>query len=110
MPKTGAWLTSKLKINDYDLLHPETSIQLGAKFFSDLLKKYNNDFRWAAVAYNGGPGNLEKWKKKYYHNDFNYFLEILPVKESRNYCRKTYQNYLHYKISRILYDEGLRSF
>ena len=110
MPKTGAWLTSKLKINDYDLLHPETSIQLGAKFFSDLLKKYNNDFRWAAVAYNGGPGNLEKWKKKYYHNDFNYFLEILPVKESRNYCRKTYQNYLHYKISRILYDEGIRSF
>lgn len=110
MPKTGEWLTSKLKINDYDLLHPETSIQLGAKFFSDLMRRYNNDFRWAAVAYNGGPGNLQKWKKKYYYNDFNYFLEILPVKESRNYCRKTYQNFLHYKISRILYDEGIRSF
>jgi hypothetical protein len=108
MPKTGQWLTSKLKIQEYDLLHPEISIKLGAKFFSDLIRSYENDFRWASIAYNGGPGNLKKWKKKYYHGDFNYFLEILPVQESRNYCRKTYQNYLHYKIIRILYDEGIR--
>ncbi len=108
MPKTGKWLASKMGINEYNLLHPQISIQLGAKFYSDLLKMYNYDFRWASIAYNGGPGNLKKWKKKYYHGDFNYFLEILPVSESRNYCRKTYQNFLHYKITRILYDEGIR--
>ncbi|GIX42720.1 MAG: transglycosylase [Leptospiraceae bacterium] len=108
MPQTGKWLTSRLGIKEYNLLHPEISIQLGSKFFSDLLRMYEQDFRWASVAYNGGPGNLRKWKKKYYHGDFNYFLEILPVKESRNYCRKTYQNFIHYKISRILYDEGMR--
>lgn len=109
MPKTGEWLNSKLRIENYDLLHPETSIQLGTKFFSDLIRSYNNNFRWAAIAYNGGPGNLRKWKKQYYHGDFNYFLEILPNQESRNYCRKTYQNYIHYRISRLLYDQGIRN-
>ncbi|MCS7205093.1 MAG: lytic transglycosylase domain-containing protein [Leptospiraceae bacterium] len=108
IPRTGEWLNAKLKIPNYDLYHPEVSIHLGTKFFSDLLKMYDNDFRWAAIAYNGGPGNLRKWKQKYYQGDFNYFLEILPVQESRNYCRKTYQNYLHYKISRILYDQGIK--
>lgn len=109
MPKTGEWLNAKLKLHNYNLLHPETSIIMGTKFFSDLLKNYNNDFRWASIAYNGGPGNLKKWKNQYFHGDFNYFLEVLPNQESRNYCRKTYQNYLHYKISRLLYDQGIRN-
>lgn len=110
MPKTGEWLSQKLKIENYDLFKPEDSIFLGSKFFSDLMKMYEHNFHWASIAYNGGPGNLAKWKKKYYKGDFYYFLEILPSEESRNYCRKTYQNYLHYKISRILYDYGIRQF
>ncbi|MFN3603474.1 MAG: lytic transglycosylase domain-containing protein [Leptonema sp. (in: bacteria)] len=108
MPKTGVWLAEKLKRENYNLFKPDDSIDLGAKFFSDLLRSYGNDFHWAAIAYNGGPGNLRKWKNKYYTGDFFYFLEILPSEESRNYVRKTYQNYLNYKISHRLYDYGIR--
>ncbi len=104
LPSTGMWLAKKLKKENVDLFHPEVSIDLGSKFFSDLLNSNSNDFQWAAIAYNGGPGNLRKWKRSFYNNDFYYFLEILPSEESRNYARKTYQNYLHYKISRLLYN------
>lgn len=108
MPKTGEWLASKMGIKSYDLTNPVTSIQLGTKFFSDLLRAQDQDFRWASMAYNGGPGNTRKWKRLYYQGDFNYFLEVLPVEETRNYVRKTYENYLHYHAARILYDQGIR--
>ncbi len=108
MPRTGAWLAGKLGVKDYDLTDPETSIRFGTKFFSDLMRSNNGDFRWASISYNGGPGNKGKWKRKYYRGDFNYFLEVLPVQESRNYVRKTYENYLHYHAARILYDPGIR--
>ncbi len=100
MPKTGAWLAGMImKKQTLDLHNPSHNIRLGAYYFSRLLKKYDKDFRWSAIAYNGGPGNLRKWKRKHYQNDFYHFLEKLPNKEARNYCRITYSNYLRYKIA-----------
>ncbi|MBE7438090.1 MAG: lytic transglycosylase domain-containing protein [Spirochaetales bacterium] len=102
MPATGKWVAGGLKMENYDLLHPEHSIRIGTKFFADLLRQYDNDFRWSALAYNGGPGNLRKWKRQHYDNDFNLFLERIPVAEPRNYCRITYQNYMHYRVASLL--------
>ncbi len=103
MPATGAWLFDKMKLPSRNLLEPAVSIQLGTKYMSDMLRAHDQDFRWASIAYNGGPGNLRKWKKQYYQDDFNLFLEKLPVAEPRNYCRITYQNYMHYRITYLLY-------
>ena len=98
MPRTGSWLSKKLfRRKQADIENPKTNIHLGIYYFARLIKKNQNDFRWAAIAYNGGPGNLRKWKKKYYTGDFYYFLERLPNNESRNYCRITYENFLRYK-------------
>lgn len=108
MPATGKWLAGKMGISSYNLLDPETSIQLGTKFFADLLRSNDGDFRYASIAYNGGPGNLRKWKNAYYKGDFNLFLENIPKSESRHYCRITYQNYMHYRVKNDLYSrEGL---
>ncbi len=107
MPRTGEWLASRSNMPDYDLLDPETSIRLGSMFFADLLRMYDQDFRWASIAYNGGPGNLKKWKARYYNGDFNHFLEHIPKAESRNYCRITHQNYMHYWITDRIYGQGL---
>ena len=103
MPSTGEWLAANvLKTKTFDLQDPKTNIKLGTNYFSQLMQKYKGDFLWAAIAYNGGPGNVRNWKKTYYHNDdFYHFLEKIPSREARNYCRITYENYLRY---RILYD------
>jgi hypothetical protein len=37
-----------------DLFDPAVSLELGTKYFSDLLKRYNGDFVSAAVGYNAG--------------------------------------------------------
>lgn len=107
MPRTGEWLASRSNMPNYDLLDPETSIRLGSMFFADLLRMYDQDFRWASIAYNGGPGNLKKWKARYFNGDFNHFLEHIPKAESRNYCRITHQNYMHYWITDRIYGQGL---
>ncbi|MCB1172077.1 MAG: lytic transglycosylase domain-containing protein [Leptospiraceae bacterium] len=103
MPRTGQWLAGKMGLQQYDLNDPDTNIKMGSRFFADLTRSYDNDFRWAAIAYNGGPGNLRKWKASFFRGDLYHFLEHLPKAESRNYCRITYQNYLHYQIASDLY-------
>ena len=98
MPSTGRMLARALRVSKYSLHDPEISIQFGAKFLSDLLNMYGKNLRWSSIAYNGGPGNLRKWKRKYYDGDFNHFLERLPTKESRDYCRIIMANYRNYKV------------
>jgi soluble lytic murein transglycosylase-like protein len=103
MPKTGAWMAGKLKIQNPDYYNPDTSILIGTYYFSDLIRQYDGEFRWASMAYNGGPGNLRKWKREYYKGDFYLFLENLHVAETRNYVRFTYENAMHYKTVYTLY-------
>jgi len=101
MPATGRIIAKKLKIQNYSLHDPEVSIKFGTKFIADLLNSYGA-LKWASIAYNGGPGNLRKWKRNHYINDFNHFLEELPSKESRDYCRIIISNYINYKVLRKL--------
>ncbi|MCZ8344255.1 MAG: lytic transglycosylase domain-containing protein [Leptospira sp.] len=98
MPATGRELANRMGITSYSLYEPNTSIRLGTKFLAYLLKSNENELKWASIAYNGGPGNLRKWKKQVYRGDFNHFLEDLPVKESRDYCRIVVSNYYAYDI------------
>lgn len=98
MPATGKELAQRMGVTDYSLYTPNISIRLGTKFLAYLLKSNENQLSWASIAYNGGPGNLRKWKKAVYRGDFNHFLEDLPVKESRDYCRIVVSNYYAYDI------------
>ncbi|TGK00994.1 lytic transglycosylase domain-containing protein [Leptospira semungkisensis] len=100
MGATGKGLAHGLGLESYSLFDPEISIQMGAKFLKYLLSSNENDLKWASIAYNGGPGNLRKWKRNHYHGDFNHFLEELPSKESRDYCRIVTSNYYNYQSLR----------
>ena len=99
MPATSKPIVKKLyNLSDYDMHNHDINIHVGIYFFSKLLKQYQNDYKWAAIAYNGGPGNLRKWKRLYYNGDFYHFLEALPNAESRNYCRITFENLIRYNV------------
>lgn len=57
------------------LYEPEINIMLGTKYFSELLKYYNNIYL-ALTAYNAGLGNVEKW------------IEEEIIRDDRNRDRK----------------------
>ncbi|WP_061249303.1 lytic transglycosylase domain-containing protein [Leptospira alstonii] len=96
MGPTGKEIAKRMNLNSYSLFDPEVSIEMGARFLRYLVAS-NGNLQWASIAYNGGPGNLRKWKRNHYRGDFNHFLEELPVKEPRDYCRIVSSNYYNYQ-------------
>ena len=59
-----------------DPYNAEQNINGGAKYLSDLLKKYDGDIDKTLAAYNAGPGNVAKYDG------------VPPFKETQNYINK----------------------
>lgn len=97
MPGTGATMAKEVGMSSYDLLDPETSINLGAAHIRDLLLKYDGNLDAALAGYNAGTGNADKWIRLG-------ILGSIPFKETRNYVVNV-QNYQ--KIYATMYAEQL---
>jgi soluble lytic murein transglycosylase-like protein len=44
-----------------ELFDPEVNLDLGCRYLRRMLDRYGNDVRLALMAYNAGPGNVDKW-------------------------------------------------
>ena len=96
MPSTGR----KLGFDEDDLKDPRISMTAGQKYLAKLLKNglVKNDVMLMAVAYNAGPGNLQKWKKGLgAKDDALLFLEIMPAKETRQFVKRIMAAYWIYQ-------------
>ncbi|MBL4692045.1 MAG: lytic transglycosylase domain-containing protein, partial [Magnetovibrio sp.] len=82
------------------LFEPELNLKLGQKYISMLLgdKKINGDLFLMAAAWNGGPGNLNKWRRNINHmNDPLFFIESLPSRETRSFIEHVLSNLWIYR-------------
>lgn len=86
----------KIDLNDNKILKPEINIELGTKYISDLIKKYNN-IGLALAAYNAGSGNVDSWVSNgvLKHDGTN--VENIPYIETNNYVRKILRDYEIYQ-------------
>ncbi len=76
------------------------NLALGQKYVQYLLglPAVNNNLIYLSVAYNGGPGNLIKWKKQtQYTNDPLLFIESIPSRETRSFVERIMVNYWTYQ-------------
>ena len=98
--ETAKDCATTLKLTDFtpdDLFDPRVNIHLGCYYFSRLLHRYNGNVMLAVAAYNGGPGNVEKWlKDKEYTNEHGDLVQI-PFLETRNYVARVTQAYEKYR-------------
>ncbi len=103
MPSTAKFISSnkQVKRNNYNILKiPEINIEVGQEYIEYLLKlkSINNNLIFLAAAYNGGPGNLQKWKKEInYLDDSLFFMESIPSRETRWFIEKILTKYWIYK-------------
>ena len=74
-----------LNISNLDLLSEEENILVGTKYLQILNDKYK-DINLAIIAYNAGPGTVDKWLEEGKIAKDN--LENIPYKETANYLKR----------------------
>lgn len=82
------------------LFNPEINMKLGQKYIEILLKdqKINGDLFLLTTAWNGGPGNLNKWRRKTNHmDDPLFFIESIPSRETRIFVERVLTNLWIYR-------------
>lgn len=101
MPATAKEVASNLQCEykTRKLKNPEYNLRLGQAYLKKLLDlpQVQNNLIKLAVAYNAGPGNLNRWEKKMdYQGDPLLFLETIPSKETRTFVERILVNYWVY--------------
>ena len=89
MPSTASDLASRYRMNDWDLQNPSDNIRLGSLYLNWLKERYwTGNLAEILIAYNGGGGNLRRWKRQSRGVPEQLFIQSIPYSETRNYVRK----------------------
>jgi len=62
MPATARWLKKDVTVSD--LRNPKTNLSIGFKYLRELIDKYDGDTELALLAYNRGPGTVDRVLKR----------------------------------------------
>lgn len=83
---------SGIELTEENILEPETNINIGTKYISTLLEKYEC-VEVALAAYNAGSGNVDKWITNGTIKADGSDIENIPFKETNTYVRKIMRDY-----------------
>ena len=79
-----------------EILNIQNNINIGTKYLSLLLEKYQS-IELAVAAYNAGTGTVDSWVEKGIIKKDGSDIENIPYKETNNYVRKILRNYTVYQ-------------
>ncbi len=105
MPRTASFVAQdrrfhRGKATRRTLFDPKVNLKLGQQYIEILLKdrNINGDLFLLAAAWNGGPGNLSKWRRTIDSmNDPLFFIESLPSRETRIFIERVLANLWIYR-------------
>ena len=95
LPKTGKTVAKQVKLKGYtapQLYTPAVNLQLGTRYFKDMVDKYNGQFEYALAAYNAGTDRVEDWLGQGHYRDPQEFVESIPFTETREYVQAILRN------------------
>ena len=106
MPGTAGWLaqvdSNITAQHAANLKNPVNSLRLGTYYLMRMIDRSGQNLVWAAASYNAGPGNNDKWRKRFPHLGIDAYIEAIPFSETKNYVKRVLGNYAAY---RTLYPE-----
>ncbi len=102
MPRTASFIGRDRSLHQASgrnrLYDPAFNMELGQKYVNHLLDTAaKGNLFHMAVAYNGGPGNLRRWKREMNIEDSLLFIESIPNTESRNFVENVLTNFWVYR-------------
>ncbi len=85
--------------NPFDFKDPYVSLAIGHRYIEYLQERpyIGDNIVYTLAAYNAGPGNLLKWKKRFGKLSPAVFAKRIPYRETRNYVRKVLHDYQRYQ-------------
>lgn len=86
MPKTASWLEPG--VTRADLRKPETNLKIGFKYLRQLTDKYEGDTKLALLAYNRGPGTVDR-EIRNGRNPDNGYADFVEGKENHGHSLYT---------------------
>lgn len=75
MPRTAAWLVPGTRTQD--LYDRQTNLRLGFTYLNQMIDKYNGNVRLALLAYNRGPGTVDRVLRQGGNPDNGYADKVL---------------------------------
>jgi soluble lytic murein transglycosylase len=100
MPTTADWMVEVepaiSSAHADNLKSPENSIRLGAYYLMRMQARSDQNLVYAVASYNGGPGNVDKWRRQMVGYDLDNFVENIPFDETRMYVKKVLGYYAAY--------------
>ncbi|MHA1571001.1 MAG: lytic transglycosylase domain-containing protein, partial [Alphaproteobacteria bacterium] len=81
---------------------PDYNMSLGSAYLSQMLDRYEGSPVLALAAYNGGPGNVDRWlvrngDPRLGHLDIIDWIESIPFGETRNYVQRVLEAVPYYR-------------
>jgi soluble lytic murein transglycosylase len=92
------------------LYQPEVNVPLGTAYLGKLRREFSGNPALAVPSYNAGEGATHRWLQPALADDFDLWVESIPIDETRKYTKRVLTSYWAYLA---LYapetlDEGLR--
>jgi len=104
MPGTARETSGKISMAyrpDALTVDTDYNIALGATYIERMLDYYDGSYPLAIAAYNGGPGNVNKWLRAFGDPrtgsiDIMDWIEKIPLSETRDYVYRVLENAVMY--------------
>jgi soluble lytic murein transglycosylase len=100
LPKTGKGTAKQVGLHNYktdSLLDPTINIELGTKYFREMVDHFGGQVEYALAAYNAGSSRVEDWRSSGNYRDIEEFVESIPFTETREYVQAIVRNAEVYK-------------
>jgi len=101
IPSTGDYIAGQLAwppgYETADLYRPLVSLRFGAWYLARQRDRFGGRLDVALAAYNGGPGNAERWLTAA-GDDPDMFLELIRFGETRLYLQRIREHYAAYAV------------
>lgn len=95
LPSVGKSVAKQVKLKGYSapqLYTPTVNLELGTRYFKEMLDKYNGQFEYALAAYNAGTDRVGDWLGQGHYRDPQEFVESIPFTETREYVQAILRN------------------
>jgi soluble lytic murein transglycosylase len=100
LPGTGKGTAKQVGLHNYktdSLLDPTINIELGTKYFREMVDHFGGQVEYALAAYNAGSSRVEGWRSSGSYRDIEEFVESIPFTETREYVQAIVRNAEVYK-------------